>query len=57
MHTFLYAEESTCMCRDTLCSGGRRNSGGEELLNKVIIFVFFAHKKYSRRFVKLWLSH
>ncbi len=31
--------------------------GGDELLNKVIIFVFFAHKKYSRSFVKLRLNH
>ncbi len=30
---------------------------GDELLNKVIIFVLFAHKKYSRCFVKLWLNH
>ncbi len=30
---------------------------GHELLNKVIIFVFFAHKKYSRSFVKLQLNH
>ncbi len=27
--------------------------GGDELLNKVDIFVFFAHKKYSRSFVKI----
>ncbi len=30
---------------------------GNKLLNKVVIFVFFAHKKYSRSFVKLWLNH
>ncbi len=30
--------------------------GGEELLNKVIIFVFFVYKKYSRSFVKLRLN-
>ncbi len=30
--------------------------GGEELLNKVIIFVFFAHKKYSRSFVKIQVN-
>ncbi len=30
--------------------------GGDELLNKVVIFVFFAHKKYSRSFVKLRLN-
>ncbi len=29
----------------------------DELLNKVIIVFFFAHKKYSRSFVKLWLNH
>ncbi len=33
--------------------GSRR----EELLNKVIILVFFAHKKYPRSFVKLQLNH
>ncbi len=26
-------------------------------LNKVIIFVFFMHKKYSRSFIKLRLNH
>ncbi len=30
--------------------------GGDELVNKVVIFVFFAHKKYSRSFVKLRLN-
>ncbi len=35
----------------------RMGRGAEELLNKVIIFVFFAHKKYSRSFVKLQLNH
>ncbi len=30
---------------------------GEELLNKVIILVFFAHKKCSGSFVKLLLNH
>ncbi len=28
-----------------------------ESLNKVVIFVFFAHKKYSRSFIKLRLNH
>ncbi len=28
-----------------------------EFLNKVVIFVFFAHKKYSCRFIKLQLNH
>ncbi len=27
------------------------------LLNKVVIFVFFAHKKSSCSFVKFWLNH
>ncbi len=31
-------------------------SEGDELLNKVIIFVFFAHKKYSLSFVKIHWS-
>ena len=30
---------------------------GEELLNKVVIFVFFMYKKYSRRFITLRLNH
>ncbi len=29
----------------------------KKLLNKVAIFVFFAHKKYSRSFIKLRLNH
>ncbi len=29
----------------------------KNLLNKVIIFIFFAHKKYSRSFIKLSLYH
>ncbi len=29
----------------------------KKLLNKVIIFVFFAHKKYSHSFIKLQLNH
>ncbi len=31
--------------------------GGERLMNKVIIFVFFIHKKYYHSFIKLWLNH
>ncbi len=30
---------------------------GDELLNKVVIFIFLAYKKYSRRFIKLRLNH
>ncbi len=29
----------------------------KKLLNKVVIFAFFAHKKYSHRFITLWLNH
>ncbi len=29
----------------------------KKLLNKVVIFVFFAHKNYSRSFIKLQLNH
>ncbi len=32
-------------------------SGGDKLLNKCVIFVFFAHKKYSHSFKTLWLNH
>ncbi len=35
----------------------KTNTEEQKLLNKVIIFVFFAHKKYSRSFIKLWLNH
>ncbi len=45
------------MRRGTLDNGGRQSLGGEELLNKVAIIVFFVHKKYSRRFIKLLLNH
>ncbi len=39
------------------CEWWQRLTGREELLNKVVIFVFFAHKKYSRSFIKLQLNH
>ncbi len=29
----------------------------KKLLNKVVVLVFFAHKKYSRSFIKLRLNH
>ncbi len=38
---------------DTLQNGAR----GDELLNKVVIFVFFVHEKYSRSLVNLRLNH
>ncbi len=30
---------------------------GDELLNKVVIFIFFAYKKYPRPFIKFILNH
>ncbi len=32
-------------------------TGGDKLLNKVVIFIFFAYKKYSRCFIKFRLNH
>ncbi len=29
----------------------------KKLLNKIVIFVFFVHKKYSRSFITLQLNH
>ncbi len=29
----------------------------KKLWNKVVILVFFVHKKYSRSFITLWLNH
>ncbi len=29
----------------------------KKLLNEVIIFVFFSHKKLSRSFINVWLNH
>ncbi len=46
-----------CLCLvDTLQNGPIGWRGGDQLLNKVIIFGFFAHKKYSCSFIKLWLN-
>ncbi len=59
MHV-VYVQESTRMRHDTLHYGGRLpimgNSGEKELLNKVIIFVFFAHKMYSPSVTQLKLN-
>ncbi len=41
----------------TLQNGAIGWRGGDELLTKVVNFVFFAHKKYSCRFIKLRLNH
>ncbi len=50
LHMFFY------VC-DTLQNGIIGWSGGYKWLNKVIIFVFYVHKKYSRSFINLWLNH
>ncbi len=42
---------------DNLQNGAIWWHGGDELLNKVIISVFFVHTKYSRGFVRLRLNH
>ncbi len=42
---------------DPLQNGAIGWRGGDELLNKFVIFVFFAHKSYSRSFIKLRLNH
>jgi len=39
------------------CYADLERHRGEELLNKVIIFVFFVYKKYYCRFIKLRLNH
>ncbi len=45
-------------CRGTLVNGGWRDlEEKNKVLNKVVIFVFFAHKKYSHTSVKLRLNH
>ncbi len=51
----LQAEESTCLwyCPEQTSKTDRRRNW----FNKVIIFVFFAHKKYSSSFIKLGLNH
>ncbi len=50
-----------CCWRRTRTHGTLNNDGiswfGEKMLNKVVIFVFFVHKKYSHSFIKSWLNH
>ncbi len=46
----------TCMCCGPLVNGRGYWHRREELLNKVIIFVFFVHKKFSLGFIKLRLN-
>jgi len=53
----LYAEESMRMHRDTLHNGGTPQQTGMRRSAAVVIFAFFAHKKYSHSFIKLRLNH
>ncbi len=46
-----------CLCMWYSPKSCYRVTWGDELLNKVVIFVFSAHKRYSRSFVKLHLNH
>ncbi len=41
------------MRRGTLMNVSKTNAEEKKLLNKVVIFVFFAHKKHSHSFMKL----
>ncbi len=43
--------------RQTLFKMALRWRRWDELLNKVVIFIFFAYKKYSRHFIKFRLNH
>ncbi len=56
-HALFTCRKSMCVRRDTLQNCAIVWLGEEELLNKVVLFVFFAHKKYSRSFIKLSLKH
>ncbi len=50
--------KSVCILRAAILSKmALRWRYGAELLNKVIIFVLFLYKKYSRCFITLWLNH
>ncbi len=49
---------NACMCIPLLANKLQRIQEEENsFLNKVVIFVFFTHKKYSRSFIKLRLNH
>ncbi len=53
----LRAEECRRMLRVMHHNGRGWWHGREELLNEVIIFVFFVHKMYSRSFITIRLIH
>ncbi len=48
--SILWALWYSCECAST-------DTEEKKLLNKVVIFVFFAHKKHYRSFIKLRLNH
>ncbi len=45
------------MRRGTVCERMSNSDTGEKKILNKVIFVFFAHKKYSRSFIKLRLNH
>ncbi len=58
MHCALFAKRNEHLCVMVLSRMPVKTDMEENtFLNKVIIFVFFAHKTYSRSYVKLRLNH
>ncbi len=53
LHQQHYTHASWYSCEHTT----KNDTEEKKLLNKVVIFVFFAHKKYSRSFITLRLYH
>ncbi len=47
----------TYMHHSTLINVPKTDRKEKKLLNKVVVFVFFVHKKYSCNFIKLGLNH
>ncbi len=45
------------MCCGTVVNARQRLTRKTRNLNKVVIFVFFAHKKYSHSFITLQFNH
>ncbi len=48
------SDASIMYCHERMSKTDREEN---KLLNKVVIFVFNGHKKYSRSFIKLRLNH
>ncbi len=62
IHALLMTENSVRTLRpsDALPNGATLTQRDREETNcsiNVVIFIFFAYKKYSRRFIKFWLNH